>query len=143
MVEKTDKYDFNQELVGYYKTKVEQLENARRFLRVYERNKRSGSFERADTGRLESEEDFNEVMDDLMFFAYPKLKKSSNIDLPDELESNIDSEVYTCSSLSNSQKKRLLYKIRDLFEALNITSLEREKWEAEGLGVVDKEADQG
>lgn len=142
MVKKTDKYDFNQELIEYYKTKVNQLEEARRFLRVYERNKRSGNYSISDRGKLESEEEFNEVMDDLLFFAYPKLKKSSNIELPQDLEDSIDDEVYTCKDLGNKEKKVLLYKVRDLFEALNITSLEREKWEAEGIGVVDKEADQ-
>jgi len=136
---KTDEYGFDQELIKYYTAKVELLEDARRHLKKYERKRRSGNSTVSSSGRYESEEEFNMVLDDLMFFAWPKIKKSSNIEVPDELSEGIDDSVYNCNSLDMGEKKRLVYLIRDLFESMNITSLEREKWEADGLGAVSKE----
>lgn len=141
MPSKTDEYGFDQELVKYYTKKVELLEDARRHLKRYERRRRSGSGTVSKSGRYESEEEFNEVLDDLMFFAWPKIKKSSNISVPENLDESIDSDLYNCRNLGMDEKRRLVYLIRDLFESMNITSLEREKWEADGLGAVSKEVE--
>lgn len=136
MPEKTDKYTFNQELVKFYREKVDDLEEARNILNELKQAKRDGG-ERHEP----YSEEFDQVMNHLLYFAYPKFKKSSQIELPERIESSIDKHVYTVDDLTLEQKQVLLYKIRDLFEAMNITSLEREKWEAEGIGTVDKESD--
>lgn len=135
---KTDEYDFDTELVQYYGDKVQQLDNVQRFLRHFMQKKRSGDLQIGSSGRYESEEDFNRALNDLLFFAWPKIKKSSNVDVESGLAGDIGDKIYTVDDLDFKQKKRLVYLIRDVFEAFNITSLEREKWETEGIGAVDK-----
>lgn len=124
-----------------YKSLLNSLDNAATAMFQAEQKERTGDIEVADTGEYRHIQVFTDELNRLMFLAYPKFEKSKNVDVPDEIDQQIDDDVPRVDSLSFEEKKKLLYRFRELFESLKITSFERSKYEEEGFGRRNKEDD--